>query len=649
MSQLDLIPKDKLHPVKTSWRVPDTLPDLSEAKVICIDLETCDPGLRERGPGTRRGSYIAGIAVGTDDGFRGYFPIQHALGGNLDKKLVLRWAKEQFSRPHQLKLGANLLYDLEFLAVAGVPVAGKLYDVQYAEPLLDEHKKSYSLQSLAEQYLQDKKLSNDMYKWSALAYGGRPEDQGSNIYRCPVGLVGPYAEKDVDLPLRIFEHQRKRLHEEGLWDLYEIECGLLPLLLAMRLKGVRVDTVKAERIRHQLTKLITQAEGELKRLAGFEVNVNATDSLVKLFNKIGLKYPTTEKGNPSFTKEWLNNLRGDSKEIQQILTIRKYSTIVGTFIDGYINDCNINGRIYGSFHPLRGDSGGTVSGRMSSSSPNLQNIPARDDTLISVDGVEMPLGTAIRSLFIPEDGEQWCSADYSQVEPRMLLHYASGPVAEVMRAEYREKPDTDFYTLVSSICNVSRKVSKTLSLGMMYGMGIQKLAASLNLSVKEATPQFELYHKNLPFVKELSSAAAQAALNRGYVKTILGRRARFPLFEPKEFSESRGVEPLPEAQAKAKWKNIRRAFCHKALNRIIQGGCADVFKQSLVACWKDGVFETIGAPLSLVHDEINTSVAGEKEHKQATEHMIHLLETTAKLNLPLKVEYNYGRNWGEAK
>lgn len=647
MTQGSLFRVDELHPIKTAWRVPQTLPDLSSAKTICIDLETCDPGLRDKGPGTRRGSFIAGIAVGTDDGYRGYFPIAHELGGNLDKNTVLKWAKKEFGRENQDKLGANILYDLEFLAISGVPVKGKVFDVQYAEPLLDEHKSSYSLQAISSSYLREGKVSNDMYLWSARAYGGDLKAQGANIWRCPVGLVGPYAEGDVDLPLRIFEMQKKKLQAENLWDLYELECSLIPMLLAMRLRGVCVDVSKAERIGAQLSREQERLQKELNSKAGCQINVNATDSLVKCFDKIGLNYPKTAKNNPSFTKEWLSSQAHPIVDL--ILGIRKYGTIINTFINGYILESHINGRIYGSFHPLRSDDGGTVSGRYSSSCPNLQNIPSRDKTIIDVDGNPMRLGKAIRSLFVPEEGCQWVKDDYSQVEFRILTHYGTGDSAEAAREAYQTDPNTDFHDLVAKMCQIDRDAAKNINFGLAYSMGEQKLARSLNKPIETAKLLFEQYHRRLPFVKELQGTTSTVVQNRGYIRTILNRRARFPLYEPLEFKDSRGCEPLPRDEAISKWGKVRRAYTHKALNRLIQGSAADVMKASMSQIWKSGVCDVLGCPHLTVHDELDWSVSETKKAKEAHEEVLNIMQTSVKLKVPLICDTESGPNWGEVK
>jgi DNA polymerase I-like protein with 3'-5' exonuclease and polymerase domains len=653
LKQLDLIDKGTLHPVKTDWMPPDSFPDLSSAKMISVDLETCDPDLKTKGPGTRRGAFIAGVAIGTDDGFRGYYPIAHQLGGNMDRDTVLRWAKEELGRSSQPKVGAHLIYDLEFLAVADVPVAGKLYDVQYAEPLLDEHKLSYSLDNIAKERLGEGKVSNAMYDWITMAYG--KQNPGNHIWEAPVGLVGPYAEGDVDLPLRILESQRKELREQNLEDLFEMECSLLPMLLAMRLNGVRVDVPKAERIGAGLQKEITRWQKELNVLCGFQCNINSAGHLSRIFDKLHIPYLRTKptkshpNGQPSFQKKWLEKLNLPNPEIQLILGLRKYTTILNTFIKGYIIGQNVNGRLYGMFHPLRTDENGTISGRFSSSLPNLQNIPMRDKTLICVDGVMMRLGKAIRSCFLPEEDCLWVKDDYSQVEFRLITQYGTGPEAEAARSEYVNDPTTDFHALVGRMCGIDRDPAKTINFGLAYVMGVEKLAEDLGVSVEEAEELFKTYHARVPFVQSLQKATSRVASNRGYIRTLMNRRARFPFWESTDWDTAHANAPkLDKEWAVELWGTVRRAETWTAMNKLIQGSAADVMKKAMKDVWDSGVFDVLKIHLT-VHDELDFSQPKTKEADEAAKEMLHIMENCVKLKIPLACDTESGPSWGEVE
>lgn len=395
----------------TGWSPPTAFPNLEAAKSVAIDVETFDPDLTTKGPGVRRGAYIVGVAVGVGDA-RWYFPMRHAVQSeyNLDPGVVLRWLGDQLSRPRQPKVGANLLYDLDFLAAAGVKVAGQMIDVQVAEPLLDENARSYSLNNIALKYLGESKRDELLYAWSAAAYGGESERaQAANIYRCPPCLVGPYAEGDVDLPLRIFEKQRPLLEEQNLLPLFDVESRLIPLLLAMRQRGVRVDVEGAQKTYEVFTQRIEEA---VKALGG--INVYAADDIARYCEKNGIKHGKTVLGNPSFTAAWLEKHRDPL--IRSINDVRKLYKTRDTFIKGYILESHVNGRIHAQFNQLRGEDGGAVSGRYSSSNPNLQNIPIRDPEI----------GPIMRRFFLPDEGELWARLDWSQIEFRLLCHYGRG-------------------------------------------------------------------------------------------------------------------------------------------------------------------------------------------------------------------------------
>lgn len=435
---------------KTGWTPPNEFPRLDSAKVISIDCETKDPHLLDKGPGVRTGGHIVGLAVGTDDGGRWYFPIRHSLGGNIDPSMVFRWAKEELGREHQIKVGANLLYDLDYLAHEGVVVRGPLFDVQVAEPLLDENAVSYSLDSLSRKYLGETKVDELLYDWCHQAYGGKQgRPQAANIWRAPVELVGPYATGDVDLPLRIFEKQKVELERQGLWELFQLESAIIPMLLAMRRRGVRVDIKAADDTYQALT---MEIEDLYQAVGG--INIYAADDIAKMCDKAGIAYPTTKRGAPSFRKDWLE--RHAHPSIQAIQQIRTLTKARDTFVKGYILDDHVAGRIHAQFHQLRGDENGTVSGRFSSSSPNLQNIPARHPRL----------GPLIRGIFVPEPNERWLKIDWSQIEYRLLCHYGLGASAEKARRMYREDPSTDFHVFTSELTGVPRKEAKGINFGL---------------------------------------------------------------------------------------------------------------------------------------------------------------------------------------
>lgn len=650
-----VLPRTLIPVPDTGWTCPTEFPDLSAAKALCIDVETKDMGLENgEGPGTRRkDSYVVGLAVGTDDGHHWYFPFRHEVGPNMDRTNVLAWANAELNRKNQPKLGANLMYDLEWLAVEGVTVEGPFYDVQYAEPLLDEYALSYSLETLAQKYTGGGKDDSLMYQWLSSVYGGNAtrKAQAGRIWRAPSKLAGPYAQSDVRLPFEIFREQQILLKEQGLWDLYQLECRLIPMLLAMRLRGVRVDVSKAEELQHTLLGRIERDQHRLNKLAGDRVDVWAPEQFSPIFDRHGIPYPKTKKGNPSFQKAWLE--RHDSPIAQLISSVRKWDKLKNTFVDGYILNKAVNGRVHGQFHPMRSDDYGTVSGRFSSSHPNLQNIPARDPEL----------GPLMRGLFIPENGEDWVKFDYAQIEPRLVLHYASSQAKKVREA-YANDPTLDCYNtmLVDMPAGLTRSFFKSLYLGMTYGMGIPTLAKQLDMTEDEVRQYFEMFHEGAPYIRDLRDRAQRKVNKEGFIKTLLGRRARFNMWENSRWMNDADKEViclekgdpswfLPVAErdiAVEKWGTVKRAGMHKVLNRLIQGSAADVFKKAMVDVWESGICDQVGVPMLFVHDESDFSIE-DAARNPVTEKIKEVMQDCVKTRVPLLCDVEVGSNWANVK
>lgn len=623
----------------TGWTLPTELPNLSAAKMLSIDTETFDPELIDNGPGwARHKGHIVGFSICTEDGFKRYFPIRHEDEPtvNLDPEATLRWAKDTLEddRP---KIGANLLYDVGWFAEEGINVRGKLYDVQFAEALLTEDQ-GVGLDILGNKYVGVGKESNLLYRWCSDYYGGKPDDkQRANIYRAPARLVGHYAEADAFLPFQVLKAQWPLLESQGLLNVFDLECRLIPLLIAMRFKGVRVDLDKAEQILAMLETEKDQHLQQLKDITGLTVDCWSSDSLGRAFKNLGLKYPLTAKGMPSFTAKFLERVEHPIGGI--IRAFREKDKLANTFIKSYILESNIDGHIYCQFHPLRDSDGGTRSGRFSSSTPNLQNIPSRTN-----------LGKQIRKIFVPDEGFGiWRRHDYSQIEYRFLAHFAVGQGSDHIREEYNADPTTDYHEAVRQLIKrisgieLGRKPTKNINFGLTYGMGKTKLIETLGLTRDKGEELFSAYHNGAPFVKATMDMAMRTAQSQGFVQTILGRRSRFDKWEPFDFTN--GAIPLPYEKAVAIYGRVKRAGTHKALNRILQGSAADMIKVALVKCWEDGVFAETGVPSIMVHDEVNFSY--DESKKVAFEEMQHILETAIPLRIPVLADGEQGPNWGD--
>jgi DNA polymerase I-like protein with 3'-5' exonuclease and polymerase domains len=614
----------------TGWAAPKEFPNLSNAKIISIDTETYDPNLLTTGPSIHTGGHLVGISVATHDA-SWYFPMRHTIGDNMDPAAVIAWAKDSFALPMD-KVFHNAMYDLEWLRTEGIEVAGKIWDTFYAEPLLDEESRAgYSLNALGAKHLGEVKTEDELYEWLYRAYGGtKGRRQAGNIYRAPVSLVGPYAEQDARLPLRILEKQIELLKQQKLYDLFDLECRLIPALLYMRKLGVRVDIPGANKAHSWLSEKIEEAQ---KRCAG--IDVNSANEIAYFCDKNKIEYPHTEKGAPSFVSTWLE--RHADPRVRAITDVRRYTKARDTFVQGYILDKHVNGRLYCQFHPNKGDDNGTVSGRFSSSVPNLQNIPSRDKEI----------GPLIRSLFIPEDGTSWLRFDWSQIEYRLLAHYAMGVGSEEVRRKFNDDPTTDFHTMTQELCWPGqpdmRKPAKTINFGLVYGMGEPKMAVDLGRPLSEVKPIFNTYHEEAPFVKETYNKVGNRAATRGFITTILGRRRRFNLWESTTWGESKGIA-LPEHLAREKWTRVRRAYTHKALNSLLQGGAADLMKLALVMIWEAGLLDEEFILHLIVHDEFDFSMHEKDREKARKVHEI--MQTCITLKIPIIAECELGHNWG---
>lgn len=643
---------------ETGWRPPVNFPNLSPARKLSFDVETWDPELADfkdpfgetipgKGPGWARGrGHVVGVAVGTEDGGRWYYPLRHEMEPqwNCNAGAVFAWLGHELGRATQEKVGANLLYDLGWLRQEGVTVAGRLIDVQFAEALLDETGRT-SLETLGVKYLKEGKDSSALYQWIAAAYGGPATGEARKfIHKTPARLVGPYAESDVDLPLRVWDRQEPLLRSEGLLDLFNMECALMPLLLEMRFAGVSIDIPKAEVMREELLAREVILQGQLNQLAGYAVNVNAAESLAPALDRLGIRYPLTAKtGKPSITKPFLEALAG--VPIADLVgEIRQMGKLRGTFLESYVLGSNVGGKIYCQFHPMRADEGGTRSGRFSASTPNLQNIPSRDKEL----------APRMRGMFIPDAGHRrWVKFDYSQIEYRFLAHFATGPGADALRAQYAADARTDYHvhtqTMVERVLQrqIDRKPIKTINFGLIYGMGVPKLKKSLGLSDAEAEAFFEAYHAAAPYAKATMEATAEEAEKYGVISTILGRKSRFDLWEPDRFNDGERSPALPYWQAVQEYGgDLRRAMLHKALNRRLQGSAADMMKLAMLQCWQSGVFAVTGVPRLTVHDELDFSDPGGKDADEGFREVKRILENAMQLRVPIIADAEAGPDWG---
>ena len=640
----------------TEWVQPTEFPDLRKAEEIAIDLETRDPELKKLGSGAIRGSgEVVGIAVAVD-GYKAYFPIAHGEGPNMDRKKVLDWFTDVCESP-ATKIFHNAMYDVCWIKNLGIKINGLIIDTMIAASIIDENRFQYSLNSLSWVYLKQGKNEALLTK----AAKERGLDPKAEMWKLPASEVGGYAEKDAELTLLLWHHLKRIIIEDDLQDIFNLETDLFPCLVDMRHLGVRVDIEKADQLKKAMAIKEQNLLQQIKIETGIDTQIWAARSIAQVFEKLKLPYSRTEKtDSPSFTKNFIST--HDHPVVRMIAEARKINKVSTTFIDTILNHSHL-GRIHADINQIRSDDGGTVTGRFSYANPNLQQIPARDpDT-----------GPLIRSLFIPEEGCTWGTFDYSQQEPRLVAHYAlrfgldsAAPISEA----YQEDPKTDFHQIVADMAEIDRKEAKTINLGLFYGMGKAKLQNELNVSKDKADELFNTYHGRVPFVKQLMNEVMSAAQSKGQIKTLLGRRCRFPKYEPilrgsdwghfvpaqdhdtmlelKEMGpyikneDGEFIKDKDGNKQKNYWHNnsSRRAFTYKALNKLIQGSAADMTKRAMINLYKEGLIGHIQ-----IHDELDFSIESESQAKKIKD----IMENAVDLKVPNKVDYESGPNWGEIK
>jgi len=613
---------------QTEWLPPESFPDLSKYDEISIDLETKDPDLKSTGSGSIVGNgKVVGIAVAVE-GWSGYYPIAHEGGGNMDIRMVLNWFTDVLKTP-AIKIFHNAMYDVCWIRSMGLKIEGKIVDTMIAGSLVDENRFRYDLGSLGRDYVGIGK-SEAVLKETAAHWG---IDHKAEMYKLPAMYVGEYAEQDAVVTLKLWQEMKRQMENEDVQSIFDLETELFPCLVDMRFLGVRVDVEAAHKLKQELVKEEQRYLLSIKKETGIDVQIWAARSIEQIFKNKKLDYPVTAKtGAPSFTKNFLQN--HPNPVVQQIAHAREINKSHTTFIDTILKHSH-KGRIHAEINQIRSDQGGTVTGRFSYNNPNLQQIPARNKEL----------GPRIRSLFIPEEGCTWGCFDYSQQEPRLVTHYASmdknsknitaDGLEDVLEAYLQH--DADFHKIVAEMANIPRSQAKTINLGLFYGMGKNKLQAELGLDKADAEELFQKYHSRVPFVKQLTYSVMERAQDSGRIRTLLGRRCRFNLWEPRQFGVHKAL-PKEEAEREHGPGMIKRAYTYKALNKLIQGSAADMTKKAMVDLYKEGII-----PHIQVHDELDISVDGNADKIK------EIMESAVELEVPNKVDYESGPNWGAIK
>jgi DNA polymerase I-like protein with 3'-5' exonuclease and polymerase domains len=551
-----------------------------------------------------------------------YFPIAHGTGPNMDKKKTLNWFKDVLLSD-AIKIFHNAMYDVCWIRSMGFKINGHIVDTMIAASLIDENRFRFDLNSLSWDYLGHGKNETALNEEAK----SRGLDPKADMWQLPAMYVGSYAEKDAELTLELWKELQKEIYTQDIESIFQLETDLFPCLVDMRFLGVRVDVERAHKLKQQLVAEEKELLHQIKKETQVDVQLMAARSVAKVFDKLGLTYERTAKSQaPSFTKNFISN--HEHPVVRMIAKAREVNKAHTTFIDTIVKHEH-KGRIHADINQIRSDQGGTVTGRFSYSNPNLQQLPARNKDL----------GPMIRSIFIPEEGHTWGCFDYSQQEPRLVVHYAAlhkFPSVNDVIDNYENDTSTDFHQVVADMAKIPRSQAKVINLGLFYGMGKAKLQAELGVSKDKATELFEQYHAKVPFVKQLMNSASNRAQERGQIRTLLGRLCRFHLWEPNQFGMHKA---LPHEEAlQEHGPGIRRAYTYKALNKLIQGSAADMTKKAMLDLYKEGIIAHIQ-----IHDELCVSVKDET-HAQK---IVDVMENAVTLEVPNKVDYEKGKTWGD--
>jgi len=583
--------------------------------------------------------------------------------------------KKLFQNSNIKKVFHNAMYDVCWIrAESGLMPHGPLFDTMVAASVIDENRMRYSLDALSKDYLKEPKYKYDLQEKTLEWSQGTIKDPMTNMHNLSYDLVKDYAEQDVNLTLKLWNLFNVRLDREEkvekdtrnektktLRHIFELETRLFPCLVDMKFKGVRFDTESAKKLGKRLNKTKTNIIDYIKRRTGVKIEIWAAASIKKLLDKLEIKdYTSTPKTKlPQLPKNYLKT--HPNHFIRMIAKAREFDKAEGTFVEGLLKFVH-KGRIHADINQIRGEKGGTITGRFSMSNPNLQQIPAKGF-----------IGKKMRELFLPEEGYMWGAFDYSQQEPRIVVHYALKlglHGAETVADSYRNDPSADFHRIVATMANIPRITAKTINLGLFYGMGKMKLAEQLNLEYMEAKELFEKYHNHVPFVRRLSYDLQEFAGRNKFLYTLEDRFCRFDKWEPMDkkwnAQEKRfvikGDKPVPllskedaevlykselmdkgyppDSELKNFENHYQPAFIYRALNKLIQGSAADMTKKAMVLLYEKGVL-----PHIQIHDELCVSIKSESEAKEIKK----IMEEAIKLEIPNKVDYESGPNWGSIK
>ena len=554
---------------------------------------------------------LVGLSFSTEEFEAFYVPVP---AEREEAQKIVNIFKPVYEDASILKIGQNIKYDLEVLAAYGVRLAGEMFDTMLAHYLLQPELR-HNMDYMAEVYLGYKTIHIDELIG--------PKGKGQRSMRdLQPEEVYEYAAEDADVTLRLKNLLEPRLREAGVWPLFsEVEMPLVRVLAEMEMNGVRIDTASLKETSQMLTQRMNDIEQEIYQLAGEEFNIASPKQVGEvLFGKMKIveKPKKTKTGQYVTSEEVLQQLRGKSEIVGKILEHRGLKKLLGTYVDALPKLVNPRtGHIHTSFNQTV-----TATGRLSSSDPNLQNIPVRGE-----DGKE------IRRAFVPEEGCLFFSADYSQIELRVMAHLSGD---ENMQEAFREGYDIHaataakiYHETMDSVTRDQRTKAKRANFGIIYGITVFGLAERLDISRHEATQLIDGYFATFPRVADYMEQAKQTAREKGYAETLMHRRRYLPDIT----SHNATVRGFAE---------------RNAINAPIQGTAADIIKIAMVRIYDRFRREGVRSKMLLqVHDELNFSVYPD-EREKVERIVLEEMQGAYPLNVPLVADCGWGANWLEA-